>query len=77
MPVQFEADVRGKRRKLIAIANRNAFYYVLDRATGEFVAGRAYAKQTWSQRIWTIRAVRWCSAEHRAEPSKEPRSGPT
>lgn len=49
VPVLFEADVRGQRRKLVAVANRNAFYYVLDRASGEFVAGRAYAKQTWAK----------------------------
>ncbi|MCU1262782.1 MAG: Pyrrolo-quinoline quinone [Bryobacterales bacterium] len=49
VPVLFDADVRGKRRKLIASANRNAFYYVLDRQSGEFVAGRPYSKQTWAQ----------------------------
>ena len=49
VPVLFEADVRGQHRKLVAVANRNAFYYVLDRASGEFVAGRAYAKQTWAK----------------------------
>jgi alcohol dehydrogenase (cytochrome c) len=49
VPVLFETDVRGQHRKLVAVANRNAFYYVLDRASGEFVAGRAYAKQTWAK----------------------------
>jgi len=49
VPVQFEADVRGTKRKLIAVANRNAFYYVLDRTSGEFVAGREYGKQTWAK----------------------------
>jgi len=49
VPVLFEAEVRGARRKLLAMANRNAFYYVLDRATGEFLAGRPYAKQTWAK----------------------------
>jgi alcohol dehydrogenase (cytochrome c) len=49
VPVLFEAEVRGQRRKLIANANRNAFYYVLDRATGEFIAGREYVKQTWAK----------------------------
>lgn len=29
-------------------ANRNAFYYVLDRETGEFLHGTEYAKQTWA-----------------------------
>lgn len=49
VPVLFEAEVRGTRRKLLAMANRNAFYYVLDRITGEFVAGRAYSRQTWAK----------------------------
>jgi alcohol dehydrogenase (cytochrome c) len=49
VPVLFEADVRGARRKLVAVANRNAFYYVLDRSSGEFLAGRAYSKQTWAK----------------------------
>jgi alcohol dehydrogenase (cytochrome c) len=49
VPVLFEAEVRGAKRKLLAMANRNAFYYVLDRASGEFLAGRAYAKQTWAK----------------------------
>ena len=30
------------------MANRNAFYYVLDRTTGEFLVGAPYAKQTWA-----------------------------
>src|SRR5581483_1814989 len=29
--------------------NRNAFYYVLDRATGQFLHGAPYAKQTWAK----------------------------
>ena len=48
VPILFDAEVSGAKRKLIAVANRNAFYYVLDRVTGKFVAGRAYAKQTWA-----------------------------
>ena len=46
--ILFDANVSGRPRKLMAQANRNGFYYVLDRATGEFVAGAAFAKQTWS-----------------------------
>ena len=49
VPVLFDAEVRGQRRKLVAVANRNAFYYVLDRTSGEFIAGRAYARQTWAK----------------------------
>ncbi len=49
VPVLFEGEVRGVKRKLVAVANRNAFFYVLDRSSGEFIAGRAYAKQTWAK----------------------------
>jgi len=49
VPLLFESEARGVRRKLVAVANRNAFYYVLDRTTGEFIAGQPYAKQTWAR----------------------------
>ncbi|MGH9718144.1 MAG: PQQ-binding-like beta-propeller repeat protein [Candidatus Acidiferrales bacterium] len=42
VPVLFDADVDGKPRKLVAFANRNGFYYVLDRVTGKFVAGQPF-----------------------------------
>lgn len=47
-PTLIDAMVRGKMRKLLITAQRNAFYYVLDRTTGEFITGRAFAKQTWA-----------------------------
>jgi alcohol dehydrogenase (cytochrome c) len=43
--------VGGKPRKLVAMANRNAFYYLLDRVTGEFLLGKEYAHQTWASGI--------------------------
>jgi alcohol dehydrogenase (cytochrome c) len=49
VPILFDGEVQGKKRKLMAVANRNAFYYVLDRTTGEFIAGTPYAKQTWAK----------------------------
>lgn len=49
VPMIFDGVVAGKPRKLIANANRNAFYYVLDRTTGEFITGQAYVKQTWAE----------------------------
>jgi alcohol dehydrogenase (cytochrome c) len=49
VPVLFDAPVAGKPRKLVALGNRNGFYYVLDRVTGEFIAAQPYIKQTWSR----------------------------
>ena len=49
IPVLLDATVRGKTRKVVAMANRNAFYYLLDRASGEFLQGTPYSKQTWAK----------------------------
>jgi alcohol dehydrogenase (cytochrome c) len=50
-PVLIDANFGGKPRKLLIQANRNAFFYVLDRETGEFLLGKAFAKQTWAKGI--------------------------
>ena len=47
-PMLIDGMVKGQKRKLLVTAQRNGFYYVLDRTTGEFLAGREFAKQTWS-----------------------------
>ncbi len=47
IPVLLDGEFRGQRRKLMAWANRNGFYYLLDRATGEFLVGKNFVKQTW------------------------------
>ena len=39
---------QGQPRKMVVLANRNGFYYALDRITGKFIAGRPYVKQTWA-----------------------------
>ena len=49
IPVLFSTTVRGQERKVVAMANRNGFYYVLDRATGEFLAGAQFSKQSWAK----------------------------
>ncbi len=51
IPVLVDTEFRGRDRQLVVMANRNAFYYVLDRSTGEFLHAAAYAKQTWAERI--------------------------
>jgi len=48
-PVLIDAMFRGEMRKLLIHADRNAFYYVLDRETGKFLAGKAFARQTWAE----------------------------
>ena len=48
IPVLVDADWNGSRRKLLYWANRNGFFYVLDRATGEFLRGAPFVKQNWA-----------------------------
>jgi PQQ-dependent dehydrogenase (methanol/ethanol family) len=48
-PVLINATFRGKPRKLLIQANRNGFYYVLDRLTGEFLLGKAFGNQNWAE----------------------------
>lgn len=47
-PVLIDGVIKGHSRKLLIQANRNAFFYVLDRTTGEFLQGGAFAKQNWA-----------------------------
>ena len=49
VPVLFDETIDGKPRKLLAQANRNAFYYVIDRVTGQFITGVPFVKQTWAK----------------------------
>jgi alcohol dehydrogenase (cytochrome c) len=48
-PILLDAKLGGAKRQLIVTANKNGFYYVLDRATGEFLRGQAFGKQTWAK----------------------------
>ena len=49
VPVLVDGVVRGQKRKLLLFPNRNAFFYVLDRVTGQFLHGKPYARQTWAK----------------------------
>jgi alcohol dehydrogenase (cytochrome c) len=51
IPVLVDTDWRGRSRSLVITANRNGFFYVLDRKSGEFLHANDYAKQTWAKGI--------------------------
>lgn len=44
-----DLHIDGKARQVIMQAPKNGFFYVLDRATGEFISGGAYAFMTWAK----------------------------
>jgi alcohol dehydrogenase (cytochrome c) len=49
IPVLVDTQIGGRARSLVVTANRNGFFYALDRRSGEFVFGTPYAKQTWAK----------------------------
>ena len=44
-----DITVKGKLRKVLMQANKDGFYYVLDRVTGQFISGQPYAQVTWAR----------------------------
>jgi len=50
-PVLFDAEFKGKPRKLLAQASRNGFYFLLDRTNGEHLATAPFIDQTWADGI--------------------------
>ena len=47
-------------------ANRNAFFYVLDRETGEFLSGKPFVKQTWAEGL-----------DDKGKPIRRPNTAPS
>lgn len=51
-PVLLELELDGRKRKVVVQANRNGFYYILDRKTGEFLHASPFVdKLTWASGI--------------------------
>jgi alcohol dehydrogenase (cytochrome c) len=48
VPVLVDMDWNGVASKLMLWANRNGYFYVLDRVTGEFLSGTPFVKVNWS-----------------------------
>ncbi len=49
VPILADINYQGKERKVMMWANRNAFFYTIDRETGIFLEGKPFATQTWAQ----------------------------
>ena len=49
VPILADINYQGQERKVMMWANRNAFFYTIDRETGVFLEGKPFATQTWAQ----------------------------
>jgi alcohol dehydrogenase (cytochrome c) len=66
VPVLADLEWRGQPRKVMLWANRNGFFYVLDRVTGQFLSGKAFVRQNWN-----------LGFEENGRPIKAPRAKPS
>jgi len=51
IPVLADIMLNGQRRKVVLNANRNGFFYVLDRETGKMLLAKPFANTTWAKEI--------------------------
>jgi quinohemoprotein ethanol dehydrogenase len=46
-----DITIKGRQRKVIMQANKNGFYYVLDRVTGAFISAEPFSEVNWAKGI--------------------------
>jgi len=68
IPVLVDGMWNGAPRKLMMWANRNGFFYVLDRTNGQFLAGYPFIKLNWASGL---------DAKGRPIPTPQPEGAPT
>jgi alcohol dehydrogenase (cytochrome c) len=76
-PILAELLIKGVVRNVICWANRNGFYYVLDRVTGEFLTGAPFVEVDWAKgldaagRPILVEAAKVSTAGRRIRPGIE------
>lgn len=61
-----DLPIGGRVRKTLITANRNGFFYVLDRTNGEFIQAKPYVTTTWAKAV-----------DAKGHPIEEPNQRPT
>jgi alcohol dehydrogenase (cytochrome c) len=51
VPVLADLTISGQPRKVLMFANRNGFFYVLDRVTGKVIVAKPFVETTWAKEI--------------------------
>lgn len=51
VPVLADLTINGQPRKTVLFANRNGFFYVIDRTNGKMILARPFVTQTWAKEI--------------------------
>ena len=50
-PVIADLRIAGQLRKVVMVANRNGFFYTLDRVTGKHIVAKPFVAQNWAKEI--------------------------
>jgi alcohol dehydrogenase (cytochrome c) len=51
VPVVADVTIGGQTRKTVMVANRNGFFYVLDRVTGKLILGKPFTATQWAREL--------------------------
>ena len=51
VPVLADVTIGGQLRKAVLFANRNGFFYALERATGKLIYGKPFIQTSWAKEI--------------------------
>ena len=73
VPILADITIAGQPRKVVMFANRNGFYYTLDRATGKVIVAKPFVHDDVGERDrprWP--AGRCCRATHRTKRARSP-----
>jgi alcohol dehydrogenase (cytochrome c) len=51
VPVLGDLTINGQARKVVMFANRNGFFYTIDRVTGKVIVAKPFVETTWAKEI--------------------------
>jgi alcohol dehydrogenase (cytochrome c) len=51
VPILADLPIGGQTRKVVMVANRNGFFYTLDRTNGQLLVARPYVHTTWAKEV--------------------------
>jgi alcohol dehydrogenase (cytochrome c) len=51
VPVLGDLTINGQPRKVVMFANRNGFFYTIDRVTGKIIVAKPFVETTWAKEI--------------------------
>tara|TARA_B100001059_G_C17838351_1_gene589927 strand:+ start:3848 stop:5506 length:1659 start_codon:yes stop_codon:yes gene_type:complete len=51
IPILADIEISGIQQPVMMWANRNGFYYTINRETGKFILGKPFATQTWAKSL--------------------------